>query len=470
MRFSLRYRIAATIFILEAIMMGFVLWNTLGLSLESTKTHLTDYENALLGVVSEAGRTALLVEEFSDFQPYLEKTRDDPRVETALLLDASGRIMASTNVKLVGQAMPAINTHGEHVWRLRELTNATGLLGTLAIEFSNASLIAANRETRNLGIMIALVGMTLIAVVGLVAGSILTSRLQSLKDAALEIAQGRSTRLPKMTGHDELSDLGNAFSHMAQDLEDERHRTQAAHNELEQRVASRTRELSAANQELESFSYSVSHDLRAPLRAIDGFSQALLEDYNNKLDETGVDYLNRVRRGAQNMAALIDDMLQLSRITRQNFCYDQVNLSNIAQDIVDQLHKQQPDRKIDTMIQTGVQADGDDALLRIALTNLLENAWKYTSKKPECRIVFGTEEQAGERVFYVKDNGTGFDMRYIDKLFGPFQRLHSSEEFPGTGVGLATVKRVISRHGGRVWAEGEIDKGAGFYFTLPSNQ
>lgn len=235
---------------------------------------------------------------------------------------------------------------------------------------------------------------------------------------------------------------------------------------LEQRVTERTAQLAIINRELEAFSYSVSHDLRAPLRAIDGFSQALLEDYGPDLDDTAKNYLNRVRNGAQRMSTLIDDLLKLSRVTRTVLQPAPVDLSQMARDIVDELRMSHPQRQVSVSIQDRLSATGDPGLLRSALENLLGNAWKYTSRRTEANIEFGTCVEDGTRVFFVRDNGAGFDMQYVDKLFGAFQRLHGPNEFEGTGIGLATVQRIIHRHGGRVWAEGETDKGAAFYFTL----
>ncbi|HON23366.1 MAG TPA: ATP-binding protein [Syntrophales bacterium] len=237
--------------------------------------------------------------------------------------------------------------------------------------------------------------------------------------------------------------------------------------ELEQRVRERTAQLEAANQELEAFSYSVSHDLRAPLRAIDGFSRALLEDYGEQLDATGKNYLSRVRAGAQIMGMLIDDLLKLSRVTRMDFQYEPVDLSRLVGEIADSSFDREGSPQLELVIQEGVLVQGDPRLLKIALTNLLGNAWKFSSGRADPRIEFGTVVSHGEKAFFIKDNGIGFDMKYADKLFGAFQRLHRVEEFPGTGIGLATVKRIINRHGGRVWAEGKPGAGAVFYFTLP---
>ena len=235
---------------------------------------------------------------------------------------------------------------------------------------------------------------------------------------------------------------------------------------LEELVAERTAELATINQELEAFSYSVSHDLRAPLRGIDGWSLALLEDYAEQLDERGQKCLNYVRTETQRMGELIDGLLELSRVARADMHCAQVDLSALARSIADRLQQEEPDRQVEFVIQPELTAYGDTRLLDIVLTNLLGNAWKFTSKHPAARIEFGQTEMGGQRVYFVRDNGAGFDMAYARKLFGAFQRMHRSDEFPGSGVGLATVQRIIHRHGGRIWAEAEVEKGATFYFVL----
>jgi light-regulated signal transduction histidine kinase (bacteriophytochrome) len=225
-------------------------------------------------------------------------------------------------------------------------------------------------------------------------------------------------------------------------------------------------ELAAINKELEAFSYSVSHDLRAPLRSIDGFSQALLEDYSDKLDKEGQDYLIRVRKAAQQMGNIIDDLLKLSRITRRPLEHEKVNLSDLSKSIIDELQKKDSNRNAKVSIDEDLTVMGDKQLLRLALENLIGNAWKFTSKKSNTKIEIGKTKKKDKDAFYVRDNGAGFDMKYADKLFVPFQRLHSDQEFEGIGIGLGIVSRIIHRHGGEIWAEGKEGGGATFYFSL----
>ena len=226
------------------------------------------------------------------------------------------------------------------------------------------------------------------------------------------------------------------------------------------------RDLEASNKELESFAYSVSHDLRAPLRTVESFSDVVLQDYGDKLDETGKDYLNRIREASKKMSQLINDMLKLSRITRAEILEEEVDLSDMAQSIYDGLKYAQADRQAEFIVAPEILVNGDRQLLQILMQNLLDNAWKYSSKCPNTRIEFGAKSDADKKVYFVMDNGIGFDMKHADRLFTPFQRLHSNREYAGTGIGLAIAQRVVQRPGGRIWAESETGKGATFFFTL----
>lgn len=235
---------------------------------------------------------------------------------------------------------------------------------------------------------------------------------------------------------------------------------------LETMVAERTAELEITNRELEAFSYSVSHDLRAPLRAIDGFSQLILDDYSDAVDDAGRDFLSRIREGAQNMGILIDTLISLSRVSRVDFKPEDIDLSTQIKSIVNKYKRAEPERKIDVKIMPDVHCFADKRLVAVLLDNLISNAWKYTRKKNNARLEFGEKKMGGRNVFFIRDNGVGFDMKYANKLFGAFQRLHEPSEFEGTGIGLATVLRIIQRHSGEIWAEAWPDRGAVFYFTL----
>jgi signal transduction histidine kinase len=310
-----------------------------------------------------------------------------------------------------------------------------------------------------------------------------------------------SVRATPTNNRDELSILIAAFNDMLSQIQESDAALQTAHDELDQRVQERTAELSdanerlrqevterkqaeealeqhrvdlarsnveltAANEELESFSYSVSHDLRAPLRTIDGFSHALLEDCADRLDDAGKTHLNRIRAATQRMGLLVDDLLNLSRFSRTKMHTQSLDISALACSVASDLLKAQPKRQIDLRIEDGLKTTADPGLLRVVLENLLSNAWKFTSKRDSAHIEFGMARGNGTPAYFVRDNGAGFDPAYADRLFGAFQRLHAMTDFPGTGVGLATVQRIIHRHGGRIWAESAVDRGATFYFTL----
>lgn len=275
--------------------------------------------------------------------------------------------------------------------------------------------------------------------------------IQSLVAATKELAGGNLSVRIDVRETNEFGTLSEAFNSMAEKLDE----TTVSRNYL-----------NLANQELEAFSYSISHDLRAPLRAIDGFSKALLEDAGDTLNEESKSHVSQIIAAVPRMSELIDAVLNLSRISRSEMILGPVDLTAIAHEVAAELIKAEPARNVEFKIQNNLEVTADNTLMRIVLDNLLGNAWKYTSKLPRAEIEFGKNEENGKVVFFVRDNGVGFDMEYAKKLFTPFQRLHSQAEFPGTGVGLASVKRVLHRHGGQVWSEAKLNEGATFYFTF----
>ncbi len=294
----------------------------------------------------------------------------------------------------------------------------------------------------------------------------LTSPIREMVTVTEHIARGKLDHRVEITSLDEIGALAKAFNSMTVQLSDAFNKLNHRIEELEQRVIKRTAQLETVNKELEAFAYSVSHDLRSPLRGIDGFSQALLEDYSESLDAQGKDYLRRVRVATQRMGRLIDDLLSLSRLSRCKIDRKTVDLSEMAKEIMGELQEREPERTVEVKIADGLVANCDTYLLRIVLENLLDNAFKFSSNRPKALIELGKIEQGSESVIFVRDNGVGFDMTYADKLFGAFQRLHKATEFEGIGIGLATVQRIIHRHGGRIWAEGAVNSGATFYFTI----
>ncbi len=330
----------------------------------------------------------------------------------------------------------------------------------------------AQRVASNLTVILMIVLAITITTSSLIIARNISKPLDELTKGAEIIGKGDLEHRVGVKSKDELGQLANAFNKMTESLK----KTTASRDELGREITERKRveeevqkaniELAAVNKELEAFAYSVSHDLRAPLRSIDGFSQALMEDYPDKLDEQGKGYLQRVRSATQRMGVLIDDLLSLSRVTRSEMRRETVDLSALAQSIAEELQETQPKRQVNFVITPGLTTSGDPQLVHQIMENLLGNAWKFTGRHPKARIEFGITQVDGKDTFFICDDGVGFDMAYADKLFGVFQRLHSQEEFPGTGVGLATVQRIVHRHGGQVWAEGKVEEGATFYFTL----
>jgi signal transduction histidine kinase len=337
-------------------------------------------------------------------------------------------------------------------------------------------------DVTNLRNVVIIILFSVFVLCGIIAFSIaqsISAPIETLSKGAEIVGSGNLDYKIGSNLKDEIGQLSRTFDKMTRDLKNitasrdelnseitERKRAEEEIGKLNEDLKHHILQLEAANSELEAFSYSVSHDLRAPLRSVAGFSQALFEDYADKLDAEGRDSLERILAATHRMGRLIDDLLNLSRVSRAEMRRERVNLSEIAGKIADMLRKTQPERQTEFIIAQSLVAHGDGQLLSLVLENLLDNAWKFTGKNPHAVIEFGITQHEGSRAYFVRDNGVGFDMSYAGKVFSPFQRLHSVNEFPGTGIGLATVKRIIARHGGHVWIEGEVGKGATVYFTL----
>jgi|GEM_PF-825814 len=444
----------------------------------------------MLGAISNA---ALVFNDAKAAQEYLSTLSARPSIASAVIYDNAGRTFATyrrsqdDDVKLTPAEADGYRIENDDLLLFRRVMQGEEIIGTVHLR---ENLGLNKRLLRYAGLVLFLLASSLLAAL------LLSARLRTLvSKPRLEVTdiarrvidhQDYSHRAVKHTS-DEVGVLVDAFNQMLAHIQQRETALQAANkalqleitehkairdvvaalNEtLEERVAERTTELESANKELESFCYSVSHDLRAPLRGIDGFAMILQENYAEKLDAQGLNYLQRVRAATQRMGHLIDDLLKLSRTARSEMNPTTVNLTDLANAIASELQDSAPDRKVTISIAPDMVIKGDPTLMRAVLENLIGNAWKFTGKQPDPRIEVGSAIIADKVTYFVRDNGTGFDMKYADKLFGAFQRLHSVTEFEGTGVGLANVQRIIRRHGGQVWAEAKLNEGATFYFTL----
>jgi len=340
----------------------------------------------------------------------------------------------------------------------------------LGFVYVRSDLTEIDRRLRRYGliaVMVLILSLLAASFASYVFRESVVTPIVALSQVARAVSHGKnySVRAAPTKEQDEVGLLVNAFNEMLTQIQARDNELRKAHDELERRVENRTRELVVANRELEAFSYSVSHDLRGPVDAVNGFAYVLSREYTTTLDQRGRELVERIRNSGKRMMQLIDDLLNLSRVTSGVMQHVPVNLSELARSISLDLIRSAPERDVKFVIGNVDATEGDPRLLRVLLENLLRNAWKYTSGHPKATIEFGMKKNGGV-AYFVRDDGVGFDTRSADRLFQPFQRMHSSAQFPGSGVGLATVQRIVRRHGGEVWAESEVEKGATFYFTL----
>lgn len=448
------------------------------------KQHLIHEVTILARIIASRSATAVAYSDVFQARENLDSLGIDATLVSACIKSENGRLVAMysrehyQSPELAGNEIPGVVCLADEDFISRfeggyldliqpVLWDETQKIGQLHLRVSLVEL--DRRFTAFTVVMLLIVLMVSMVAIGLSSKiqAFVSAPLFALTQTANTINRFKDYSLRAYTDReDELGQLVRAFNGMLDTIELQNRALLHANEHLEDEVHARTSELRATNRELEAFTYSVSHDLRSPLRSIDGFSAALLEDCGEQLDTVGRDYISRIRAASQRMGNLIDSLLHLSRVSRQDMNLTSLDLAQLANEIVDSLRSSQPERQVEFVCPDSLMCEGDRDLLRIVLENLLENAWKYTGKTAQPRVELGAYNRDGEIVYCIRDNGAGFDMKYVDKLFGPFQRLHRDQEFEGLGIGLATVARIIHRHGGEIWAEGQVDEGAAFYFTL----
>jgi len=427
-------------------------------------------------IIGSNSVSAILFNDPQSADNTLSALRNQPDIIAAGILTLDGRVFAHYSR----------SPGGGFAWNPRETANQTydfrsnellvrqpiifkgGQVGTV---FIRSDLNERTRRLERYGaIAVAVLLLSLLAALAVSSAfrRLVATPIVDLAETARIVSEENnySIRATPTGGHDEVAVLIHAFNNMLAQIQERDRELQQAHDELEARVDERTRQLMAANRELEAFSYSVSHDLRGPLEIINGFSHILLVDHGRELDDYARDCVQQINAATRRMSELIDDLLNLSRVGSTTMHRESVDLTSMARTVADQLCRREPSRRVDFVIHDCPPVEGDARLLQIALENLLRNSWKYTSHHQQARIEFGCEQRRGRIVYFVRDDGAGFDPRLVDRLFKPFQRLHATSEFVGTGIGLATVQRIIARHNGEIWAEGAVEKGATFYFSI----
>lgn len=439
-----------------------------------------------LKILSEVlGKNSIAAIDFNDSTTGIEilsMLRGVPQIDNAALLTSSNQVFATySRDKIPGNWLPPDSPASGYKFEEQYLSLRTAIMDVdrqVGQIYLRADL-SIEQERWNRYIMI-LVAMGLLALVGsMIIGyklqNTISKPISRLSDVATKVTNEKDYSIRvKEQGVDELRNLITAFNDMLEKIEERSQERDVAEEKLkehrdhlEELVSARTEALENSNKELEAFSYSVSHDLRAPLRSINGFCQLLAEDYGDRLDETGLDYLKRTQQSTRRMSAIIESLLQMAKISSQTFSPHKHNLSMLVADSVTKIMEANKDRNVDIQITPDLFCDCDADILSIALDNLIDNAWKYSTKQEKPKIEFGViTDDKGELTYYVKDNGIGFDMKYADTIFMAFKRLHANDDFPGSGIGLATVSRIIERHGGKIWVESEMGVGTTFYFTL----
>ena len=461
---TLRFRLIGSVVAIEVVMLTILVVSNINAIYLAHTQRLNDTAASTLRQFSQSAGTYMAEVNYAELDEYANRVIENNEVSYIKVFTSDQNAVVRLG-RDIPEDSPSVDKHPSNIDDDRfdikmDISLAGRKYGYVEMGFSLQVMNEAVNSSRNRSILIALTEIILSIAVTIFIGLRLTSNLHGLSEAAIRVGEGQlDIKLP-VIGNDEIGQASDAFNKMVEQLYHYRY-------QMKELIAERTAELEDANKELETFSYSVSHDLRSPLRAIAGFSEIVQQDYGDKLDEEGKDLLVRIHDGTLKMETLINDMLELSRVKRKELKIEEVDLSLVVTELLDRFTYTDRDRNVERKIEEGLTCQCDRGLLIIVLENLIGNAWKYSSKKENATIEFGHKFEDGKEVFFVKDNGAGFNMKYADKLFEPFKRLHGESEFAGTGVGLATVARVIKRHNGTIWAKSEVGNGSEFYFTLP---
>lgn len=460
---SLRFRLISSVVVIEVVMLSILVVSNLNAIYLAHSDRLNDTASSIMSQFTRIAAVYMAEVDYAQLDEYSHRIIENNEIGYL-------RVFTENNKEVVRigndipKVSPAIDDHPTFIDDNRfdlkaDITLAGRKFGSVEMGFTLDVMNEAVSSARNRSILIALTEIILSVAVTIFIGLWLTNNLQGLSEAAIKVGKGDLDIHLPVKGNDEIGQTTQAFNNMVEQLYQYRY-------QMEQLIAERTDELEEANKELEIFNHSVSHDLRSPLRAISSFSQIILEDYSDKLDESGADLLNRIDENASKMEVLIVDMLELSQVKRKELELEEVNVSLIAIEILDRYRHIEPERKVDVKIEKDVELECDRGLIIILMENLIGNAWKYSGKKERAIIEIGLVVKNGKDTVFIRDNGAGFSMKHAGKLFEAFKRLHGESEFAGTGVGLATVARVINRHGGEIWAEAEVGKGSTFYFNI----
>jgi signal transduction histidine kinase len=424
-------------------------------------------------IVAENSTAALAFDSREDAAEILAALKADPHIVAACIYDQEGNVFAQYPSNRALKDLPVkprsrgYDFTASHLEGFQPIVQGSRKLGTLYLKSDLKAMYERFQLYAIIAVLVIVLSFLLAYVLSKILQKGISKPILALAETAKEISNDRnySVRVPK-GGKDEIGTLTDAFNQMLLEIEEQNQSLSGFNQKLEQKVIERTIEIEAANKELESFSYSISHDLRAPLRSIHGYTNILAEEYAGKLDDEAKRLMGIILNNTKKMSQLIDDLLEFSRLGRKGLSKTNVSMMNIVESVWHDLTVTE-DRKIEFILRPLPDACADSSTIRQVWVNLISNALKYTRKNERTMIEISSEKKDGDIIYFIKDNGTGFDMEYYDKLFGVFQRLHSQKEFEGTGVGLAIVQRIITKHGGSIWAEAEVGKGASFYFKLP---